>query len=149
VILPDVNLLVYAYNADAPLHKEAKSWWEGLLNDQEPVAVPWVVSHGFVRIMTHPKVLEEPLRPLKATGYVREWLQRPQVQIIEPGARHLAIFESLLSQIGVGGNLATDAQLAALAIEHQCELHSSDTDFARFSGLRWRNPLQAPSPPRK
>lgn len=141
MILPDINLLVYAYNADAPLHSKAKKWWEKLLNQSQPVALPWVVIHGFVRLMTHPRVVERPLRPEVAIRHVRDWIEQPFVQILEPGGTHLDIFEQLLSEIGVGGDLTTDAQLAALAIEYQCELHSNDTDFARFSGLRWRNPL--------
>ncbi len=141
MILPDVNLLVYAYNPAAPKHDEARTWCESALNTPRPVALPWVVSHGFVRLTTHPRVLVEPLSPGESLLRVREWLERPYVQIIEPGNRHLDIFEALLGEVGVGGNLATDAHIAALAIEHQCELHSNDTDFARFSGLRWRNPL--------
>ena len=101
----------------------------------------WVVSHGFIRIMTHPRVVENPLRPEAAIRHVREWLQQPYVEIIEPGNRHLDLFEGLMRELGVAGNLASDAQLAALAIEYQCELHSNDTDFARMPGLRWRNPL--------
>lgn len=141
MILPDVNLLVYAYNADAPLHAKARAWWEAILNEVQPVAIPWVVSCGFIRLMTHPRVLPRPLAPGKSIAHVRSWLERPFVQIVEPGNRHLDILESLLREVGVGGNLVTDATLAALAIEHQCELHSNDTDFGRFSGLRWRNPL--------
>ncbi|MFQ5740829.1 MAG: type II toxin-antitoxin system VapC family toxin [Acidobacteriota bacterium] len=141
MILPDINLLVYAYNADAPRHDKAKAWWEAILNAPQPVAIPWVVSHGFIRLMTHPRVTLRPLTPGEAITHVRAWLDRPLVHIIEPGNRHLDIFESLLDEVGVGGNLTTDAFLAALAIEHQCVLHSNDTDFARFSGLRWQNPL--------
>lgn len=142
MILPDINLLVYAYNADAPLHEPAKAWWEDLLNHHEPVAVPWIVSHGFIRIMTHPRVLERPLRVTDALKPVRKWLEWPSVQVLKPGTRHLKILESLLHEVGTGGNLLADAALAALAIEYQCELCSNDADFARFSGLRWRNPLK-------
>ncbi len=84
---------------------------------------------------------DSPAGSREAIAPVREWLERPFVQIIEPGSRPLDIFESLLAEVGAGGNLTTDAHLAALAIEHQCELHSNDTDLARFSGLRCRNPL--------
>ncbi len=142
MILPDINLLVYAYNADAPDHAAAKAWWESLLSNYEEVAIPWIVSHGFIRLMTHPRVLERPLRVDVALAHVRKWLEWPSVQIIEPGTRHLEILETILKQAGSGGNLTTDAVLAALAIEYQCQLHSNDTDFARFSGLRWLNPLR-------
>lgn len=141
MILPDINLLVYAYNREAPHHKKARTWWEGLLNGSQPVGVPWAVVCGFVRVMTHPAVLVTPLGPERAVRHVRSWLDRPAVEVLEPGPRHLEIFERLLRAAGVAANLTTDAHLAAIAIEHQCELHSNDTDFARFPGLRWRDPL--------
>lgn len=142
MIVPDVNLLIYAYNADAPHHAQAKAWWEGLLSDPHAVvALPWAVTLGFVRLMTHPAVLTTPLRPDEALAPVFEWLALPHVDPVEPGPRHLAILRRLLDEVGIGGNLTTDAHLAAIAIEHQAELHSNDRDFGRFSGLRWRNPL--------
>jgi hypothetical protein len=141
MILPDINLLVYAYNRHAPHHAEARAWWERLLNSTRSVGIPWAVVCGFVRLMTHPAVLLSPLDPARTLHHVRSWLDRPLVEVLEPGPRHLEILERILSAAGVAGNLTTDAHLAAIAIEHQCELHSSDTDFARFPGLRWRNPL--------
>jgi uncharacterized protein len=141
VILPDLNLVVYAHNDDAPDHAASRAWWEGLLNGPTPVGVPWAVALGFVRLMTHRAVLNTPMSPTVAVAHVRSWCAQPQVQVLEPGAQHLDILDRLLSTAGTGGNLTTDAHLAALAIEHQCELHSNDTDFARFPGLRWRNPL--------
>ncbi|MGM0576049.1 MAG: type II toxin-antitoxin system VapC family toxin [Myxococcota bacterium] len=143
MILPDVNLLVYAYNADAPRHAAAKAWWEETLTDHRPVGLPWAVAMGFVRIMTHPRVLVHPMEPGRAVEMVRSWLQRSHVHVLAPGPRHLNILDSLLGEIGVAGSLTTDAHLAALAIEHQAELHSNDADFARFSGLVWHNPLEA------
>jgi toxin-antitoxin system PIN domain toxin len=92
--------------------------------------------------MTDPAVLDTPLDPTVAIRHVRRWLERPNVIVLEPGPRHLDVMESLLAPLGVGGNLTTDAHLATLAMEHQGELHSNDADFARFSGLRWRNPLE-------
>lgn len=141
MIVPDVNLLVYAYNRDAPRHAGARAWREELLNGERPVGIPWAVSCGFVRVMTHPAVLVTPLGPTEAVGRVRSWFEQPSVEVLEPGPRHLEILARLVAEVGVAGNLTTDAHLAAIAIEHQCELHSTDTDFARFSGLRWRNPL--------
>ncbi len=147
MIIPDINLLVYAYNADVPQHPRAKAWWEDLLDGgSEPVGLAWLVILGFTRLMTHPAVVERPLAPHIALGHVREWLARAQVQIVQPGPRHLDVLTHLFALAGAGGNLTTDVHLAALAIEHQCELHSSDLDFARFSGLRWRNPLSPPAP---
>lgn len=142
MILPDINLLVFAYNRHAPHHIEARAWWEGLLNGSEPVGIPWAVVCGFVRLMTHPAVLVSPLDPGRTLRHVRSWFERPVVEVLEPGPRHLEILERLLTSVGVAANLTTDARLAAIAIEHQCELHSNDTDFARFPGLRWRNPCE-------
>lgn len=141
MIIPDVNLLVYAYNADAKSHEQARNWWEGLLSGDEPVRLPWAVCCGFVRIMTHPAVLLTPLTPARAIAHVRSWLYLPNVEVIEPGPLHLEILERALQQAGTGGNLVTDAHIAALAMEYQAEVHSNDTDFARFPGLRRRNPL--------
>ncbi len=143
MIVPDVNLLVYAYNTDAPHHAAAKDWWEGLLNAQVPIGLPWAVTLGFVRLMTHRTVLVTPMRPLQALEHVRSWFAQPGVEIMEPGPRHLEIIERQFQALGTAGNLTTDAHLAALAIEYQCELCSNDTDFARFPGLRWCNPLKA------
>lgn len=143
MILPDVNLLVYAYSRDAPHHVEAKGWWEALLNSDEPVALPWVTALGFIRLMTHRAVLVTPLEPRGAVAHVSGWLRRRNVETLNPGDRHLEILDRLFGTLGTGGNLTTDAHLAALAIEHQCELYSNDSDFGRFPGLRWRNPLKA------
>ena len=147
--IPDVNLLVYAYNSDAPHHAAAKAWWERLLSRRDTVGVPWMVSLGFVRLMTHRAVLVTPLPPPEAMDHVRSWLERSNVEVLEPGPRHLQILDSVLRELGAAGNLTTDAHLAALAIEHQCELHSNDSDFARFPGLRWRNPLAPDHPPKE
>jgi toxin-antitoxin system PIN domain toxin len=141
LILPDLNLVVYAHNRDAPHHAAARSWWEGLLNGTEPIAITWVVVLGFIRLMSHRAVLVHPMTSTAALTHVRAWFARPNVERLEPGPQHIDLLDRLLSAAGTGGNLTTDAHLAALAIEHQCELHSNDTDFARFPGLRWRNPL--------
>lgn len=144
MIIPDVNLLVYAYNADAPWHDEARRWWEELLSGDQPIGLPWAVTCGFVRLMTHPAVLLEPLETTRALEHVRSWLSLVNVEVLDPGPRHLELFERALREAGVGGNLVTDGHLAALALEYQAEVHSNDVDFARFSGLSWRNPLQGP-----
>jgi toxin-antitoxin system PIN domain toxin len=141
VVVPDINLLVFAHNEAAPRHADARTWWEGLMGGREHIGVPWAVVFGFVRLVTHPAVLEEPLSPMAALARVRGWLAIDHVQILDPGPRHLAVVERLFEATGVGGNLTTDTHLAALAIEHQAELHSNDTDFGRFPGLRWHNPL--------
>lgn len=141
MILPDINLLVYAHNDQAPHHAKAKAWWESLLNGKAPVGLPWVSISGFIRVMTHPRVLREPMNVSSAVNCVRAWLDCHCVMILHPGARFDALFLDYLLMLGTAGNLTTDAQLAALAVEHQAELHSADQDFHRFSGLRWKNPL--------
>lgn len=141
MILPDVNLLIYAYNGDAPHHAGAKAWWEDLLSSDEPVGLPWVITLGFIRLMTHRAVLLTPLAAERAIGHVRSWHVRPNVSVVEPGPRHLELLDRMLRALGTAGRLTTDAHLAALAIEHQGELCSNDADFARFPGLRWSNPL--------
>lgn len=142
MIVPDVNLLLYAYNSDAPHHGKAKTWWEDLLSSDEPVGLPWATMLGFIRLMTHRAVLLEPLAADQAVGFVRSWLGRPNVSLLEPGPRHLELIDALFRAIGTAGRLTTDTHLAALAIEHQCELCSNDADFGRFPGLNWRNPLE-------
>lgn len=142
MIIPDINLLVYAYNADAPYHQEVKAWWENLLNDRTVlVGLPWAVSIGFIRIMTSPKILITPLYPQEAVHFVQSWILRSNVEVVIPGDRHLTIFMDLTKELGTAGTLATDVHIAALAIEYQAVVHSNDSDFARFSGLHWKNPL--------
>lgn len=141
MIVPDVNLLLYAHNEAAPLHAPARAWWEDLLAREHPVGIPWAVLFGFVRLVTHSRVLTDPLTPGAALDRVEAWLAMPSVRILEPGPRHLEIVRALFDATGVAGSLTTDTHLAALAIEHQSELCSNDADFARFPGLRWRNPL--------
>lgn len=141
MILPDINLLVYAYNTADPRHEQARDWWEGAVNGSVPVGLPWVVASGFIRLMTHPRLLDRPLTAPEATRRVRAWLAAPSVTVIQPGRRFTELFLGFLDVLGTAGNLTTDAQLAALAVEHQAELNSNDADFSRFPGLRWRNPL--------
>ncbi|HSS49847.1 MAG TPA: type II toxin-antitoxin system VapC family toxin [Thermoanaerobaculia bacterium] len=142
MILPDINLLVYAYNSDAPNHRQAKAWWEACLTGSGSVGLPWATLLGFLRLMTNRSVLVDPLSAEEAIGHIRSWLERPQAQILHPGSRHLEVLASLMRSYQASAKLTTDAHLAALAIEHQAELHSNDGDFARFPGLRWTNPLR-------
>lgn len=141
MILPDVNLLIYAYNAADPRHEPARTWWESTINGRAPVGLTWVSIAGFIRLMTHPRLLVTPMGVPDATRRVRTWLAHPNVTVLLPGRRFPELFLDALESLGTAGNLTTDAQLAALAIEHQAELQSNDADFARFPGLRWRNPL--------
>lgn len=141
MIVPDVNLLLLAYDKQSRRHAAARAWWEGVMNGTDTVGLPWVPILGFIRIATNPKILSTPLDVAGACSRARSWLIRPQVVTIHPGDRHAEILFDLLEAAGTAGNLTTDAHLAALAIEHQAELHSTDADMARFPGLRWTNPI--------
>lgn len=111
------------------------------MNGTQPVGLAWTAMLGFIRITTHRSILTNPLPVPAACAHVRAWLAQPYVVVLDPGHRHAEILFGLLDMLGTAGNLTTDAHLAALAIEHQAELHSTDADFARFPGLRWANPL--------
>ncbi len=141
MIVPDVNLLIYAYDEASPFHSAAAAWWEGCLSGNEAVGVPHVVLFGFIRLATHPRIMEEPLRVQEATEIVRSWIQQPVTRILIPGVDHPARVLSFLEKAGVAGNLTTDAQIAAHAQEHGAVVHTCDADFARFEGLRWLNPI--------
>lgn len=139
--LLDANLLLYAVNKDAPLHRRARAWLEGVLSGGESVAFSWNVILAFLRLTTRPGLFQHPLPAQRAFEVVAAWLEQPPATVIHPGPKHLAILRSLLAPLGTGGNLTSDAHLAALALEHGAELCSCDADFARFPGLKWRNPL--------
>jgi toxin-antitoxin system PIN domain toxin len=143
MILPDLNVILHAHNRGSAVHRPAREWWETALSDPRPLGLCWAVMLGFIRLSTRRGIFREPLPVTAACGEVRAWLAQPQVTILEPGRRHAAIVFDLLERLGTAGNLTTDAHLAALAIEHQCELFSTDTDFNRFPGLHWTNPLGA------
>jgi uncharacterized protein len=142
MIVVDVNLLLYAVVTGFPQHERARSWWESVLNDRDEVGLSSPSLFGFLRIVTNPRILEQPLHIGEALTFVQQWLARPNVGYLVPGPRHLAIAFALLEDLGTGGNLTTDVQLAALALENDGEVHSSDADFGRFAGLRWVNPLR-------
>ena len=141
MIVPDTNLLVYAYNDGAPMYQLARSWWEELLGSDETIGLPWVVSTGFVRLMAHPGFVISPLSPAAAVDHVRDWFQFSNVAPLDPGYQHLVYFRQCLSVSGSGPNLVPDAHIAALAMECNAVVHSADSDFGRFSGVRWYNPL--------
>lgn len=142
MILVDANLLIYSVNADAPLNRKAKEWLEAALSGEETVGFPWTVLLAFLRLTTRPGLFRRPLRVVTAFDLMASWLDQPPATIAHPGPRHMQVLRELLLPLGAGGNLTSDAHLAALAIEHGAELCSSDSDFARYPGLKWRNPLQ-------
>ncbi|WP_131784521.1 TA system VapC family ribonuclease toxin [Protofrankia symbiont of Coriaria ruscifolia] len=142
MIVPDVNLLLYAVISGFPQHPRAHAWWERTINSPARVGLTQPALFGFLRIATNARILQSPLAVNDAVAYVRDWLAQPNVDLLVPGTEHLRIALELLAEIGTAGNLTTDVQLAAYAIEHQGEMHSNDTDFARFPNLKWTNPLQ-------
>jgi toxin-antitoxin system PIN domain toxin len=141
VILLDANLLIYAINEDAPLNRKAKAWLESVFSGPETVGFSWNVLLAFLRLMTRPGLFQRTLPVEAALDQIAFWLEQPSATLVHPGPRHLRTLRELLGPLGTGGNLTSDAHLAALAIEHGAELCSSDADFARFPGLKWSNPL--------
>jgi toxin-antitoxin system PIN domain toxin len=141
MILVDANLLIYAVNADAPQGRKAKTWLESALPGGETVAFPWSVLLAFLRLTTRPGLFRNPLRVAVAFEIVAAWLEQPCAVIVHPGPRHLQVLREMIIPLGTGGNLMSDAHLAAPAIEHGAVLCSTDSDFARFPGLNWRNLL--------
>lgn len=139
--LPDLNLLLYAIDEEAPQHQTARAWLEEILSGTEEIGFAWVVLLGFVRLSTNAAVFERPLQVSEALDYVDEWLAQPAATVVNPSVEHAAHLRDLLKPLGTAGNLTTDAHLAALAIEHGAELCSRDADFSRFPDLRWRDPL--------
>lgn len=141
MIIADINLLLYATFASFEQHAAARAWFERILNGDQQLLLPGVTVFGFVRIATNPRIFERPMAIEDALAPVEAWFAQPHVHFLAPGPRHLEIAFGLLRALGAAKNLTTDVQLAAHAIENQALLCSNDTDFARFSGLRWENPL--------
>jgi toxin-antitoxin system PIN domain toxin len=142
VKIPDVNLLLYAVDAGSDRHEPARAWLEEVLSGAEEVGFAWVALLGFLRITTNSALFEDPLSAEEAFAYAEEWLARPVSSLLAPGPGHIGLMRQLLEPLGTAANLTSDAHLAGLAIEHGADLCSSDTDFARFAGLRWIDPLR-------
>lgn len=145
MILPDVNLLVYAVDETSDFHKPAKDWWDGVLSSSVIVGLSYPTILGFIRLVTNRRVFVAPLAVTEATDYVAGWLTQPNTTIVVPTPKHWPLLHSLLDDTGVGANLTTDAHIATLAMEHGFTVFSNDTDFGRFANLRWENPLKGRS----
>lgn len=143
MILVDANLLLYAEDSLSESHERARNWWDARLSGSDAVGLCWPVLTAFVRVATNVRLHQRPLTLKEAIDRVQSWLDQPPVRIVAPTERHWEIFQRMLRSGNATGNLVTDAHLAALAIEHNCVLYSSDADFARFRGLKWNNPLQS------
>lgn len=141
MILIDVNVLIYGHRPDARDHVKYRRWLEGVMDSGEIFGISEMVLSGFVRIVTHPRIYPDPTPIEDALRYAWELRQHDTCAVVAPGARHWEIFDNLCRSAGVKGALVTDAYFAALAIESGTEWITTDRDYARFPGLRWRHPL--------
>jgi hypothetical protein len=145
MVLPDVNVLVYAHREDTAGHAAYRAWMEAVVNGDEAYGISELVLSGFLRIVTHPKVFRRPSRVADALAFTEQVRTRPNCVPVAPGARHWDVFARLCRECDARGNLVPDAYLAALAIESGCEWITTDRDYSRFRGLRWRHPLRGPA----
>lgn len=141
MILVDANLLLYAEDSLSEFHERARVWWDEQLSGAGAVCLSWPVLAAFIRIGTNARLHRQPLTMTEAIARVQSWFDQPCVQVIHPTDQHWTIFQRMLQGGKALGNLVPDAHLAALALEHNCVLQTSDADFARFRGLKWNNPI--------
>jgi toxin-antitoxin system PIN domain toxin len=142
LILVDANILLYAEDDKSPRHNEAREWWDAQLSGTATVCLCWTVINAFTRIGTNPRIFESPLSLAEAIDRIQSWLEQPCVRVIVPTNRHWELIRTLLVDGNASANLVTDAHLAALAMEYGCVLYSTDSDFSRFTGLKWKNPIK-------
>lgn len=142
MILPDVNVLVHAHNSDSAVHHTARSWWDDCLAGSEGVGLAWASLLGFIRLTTNRRIVARPLPINDVMKRIHGWLELPHIHVAQPSDTHFPRLRAVLEQLGTAGNLTTDAHLAVLAMERGYVLYSTDTDFARFTGLRWVNPCR-------
>jgi len=142
MILVDANLLLYAEDQQSPRHKAARLWWDEQLSGTAQVCLCWTILCAFIRISTNPRIFKYPLSIDQSVSRVQSWLDQPCIRLIYPTERHWVVLQQLLVDSQAVANLVSDAHLAALAIEHNCELFSTDSDFARFPKVKWRNPIK-------
>ena len=141
MILPDVNVLIYAFRADSPRHAEYNDWLTSSISGYEAFGVSELVLSGVLRVLTHPRIFSPPTPLGKALAFIDALRAQPNCVLVQPGPWHWEIFTQLCSTAGAKGNLVADAYHAALAIEHGCEWITTVRDYSRFRGLRWRHPL--------
>jgi toxin-antitoxin system PIN domain toxin len=141
MIVPDANLLLYAYDSSNRFHTAAASWWQSCLSGAEPVGLCAVVLFAFLRIGTSRKAFRDPMSIEEAAGHIRSWLDRPVSDFLITQEADLIQALQWLEAAGSGGNLTTDAHIAAIAHRHRATVHTVDTDFDRFPDVRWYNPI--------
>jgi uncharacterized protein len=140
VVIVDANVLLYATDTASSHHEESRAWLDLSLAGAEAVGLAWAALLAFIRIGTNPAIFPAPMTVEEAVGQVEAWLGAPAAIVAQPTARHATLLRALLRESGTAGNLATDAHLAALAIEHGADVVSYDRDFGRFAGIRHRLP---------
>ena len=140
-MLVDANILLYSVDSTSPFHPPAEAWLTDALNGNRRVAIPWLSTSAFVRIATNPRASTHPLTPAEAWEHVDGWLGAPAAWVPVPGRGYHQIFRDLVVALDLRGPLVADAAMAALCIEHGLEIISADSDFARFTDLRWFNPV--------
>jgi len=141
VIVVDANLLIYSYDTDSPHHKKSRAWVEKIFSDVEPVGLPWQTVSAFLRVVTNRRLPGSRLIVEQAVQIVEEWLAQPNVRIIVAGEEHWSLLKRMMVDGQASGPLVSDAELVALTIGYGGVLYTADRDFARFPGLRWKNPL--------
>jgi len=141
VIVIDANILLYAYDADSDKHAKARAWVEEVFSGASPVGLPWQTVSAFMRIVTNPRLTGKRFTPAEVVEIVHEWVNQPNVRLLGPGDDHWNFLRQMMVDGQARGPLVTDAQLAALTIEYGGVLHTTDRDFSRFPGLRWKNPI--------
>jgi toxin-antitoxin system PIN domain toxin len=141
VIVVDANLLIYSYDLDSAHHKKSLSWLEELLSGVEAVGLPWQSVSAFLRVITNRRLPGTRVTLEQAVQVVDEWLQQPNVQVLVPADQHWSVLRQMILEGRASGPLVSDAEIAAITIEQGAVLHTTDRDFARFPGLRWKNPL--------
>lgn len=141
--LPDINVLIYAHREDSPEHERYATWLRQLASGAAPFALSSFTLGGFLRIVTNAKIFDPPTPMDVALSFCDQLVRRPRAVLVQPGHRHWELLVDGIRTAGIRGAMVSDAYLAALAIEHGCELVTTDGDFSRFPGLRWRHPLSA------
>ncbi len=142
MILPDVNVILYAFRADSPRHDDYRKWLTEVVNGPSTYGMSPQVLGSLIRISTHPRIFARPSRSRDAFSFCSALLEPPHCMRVEPGERHWFIFEELCKNSAATGNLAQDAWFAALAIESGCEWITTDRDYSRFAGLTWQPPFE-------
>ena len=141
MIVLDANILLYAYDSDSHQHAKARAWVEEVFSGPSPVGVPWQTVSAFLRIVTNAKLIGKRFTAAEAIEIVNQWIDQPNVRLLGPGDHHWDLLRQMIADGQARGPLVTDAQLAAVTVEYGGVLHTTDRDFGRFPGLRWKNPI--------